>query len=49
MDRLFSSNIEDKEVLHKNYADVENVRDNPPLSNLSVISDESVNNKTTTE
>lgn len=30
MDKLFVSNIEDKEILHKCYADTEILRDIPP-------------------
>ena len=37
MDKLFSSNIEDKEVLYKRAADTEGVRDNPPKSEISNI------------
>ena len=37
MDKLFSSNIEDKEVLFKRTVDTEGVRDNPPKSEISTL------------
>jgi len=30
MDKLFAANIEDREILHKFYADTEILRDTPP-------------------